>query len=106
MTNIVKRLRQGIERSDEAEAEAAMDKAADEIERLRAEVAGLKASNVTLDTKRSVCAGGPEMTDIVERLRLAPLRIGIEHEAADEIERLRAVCDALRAMIRMKQDGP
>jgi hypothetical protein len=28
--------------------------------------------------------------DIVERLRLGPLRIEIEHEAADEIERLRA----------------
>jgi len=38
MTDIVERLRQGIERGDEGDAEAAMDKAADEIERLRAEV--------------------------------------------------------------------
>jgi hypothetical protein len=34
--DIVERLRQGIERGDEGDAESAMDKAADEIERLRA----------------------------------------------------------------------
>jgi hypothetical protein len=36
MTTLVERLRQGIERGDEVDAEAAMDTAAAEIERLRA----------------------------------------------------------------------
>jgi hypothetical protein len=35
MTDIVERLRQGIERCEEGDAELAMDRAADEIERLR-----------------------------------------------------------------------
>ena len=35
MTDIVERLRQGIERGEEGDAELAMDRAADEIERLR-----------------------------------------------------------------------
>jgi hypothetical protein len=35
MGDIVERLRQGIERGEESDAEAAMDRAADEIERLR-----------------------------------------------------------------------
>ena len=41
VSDIVERLRQGIECGEEGDAEAAMEKAADEIERLRAEVAKL-----------------------------------------------------------------
>jgi archaellum component FlaC len=65
---ITERLRQGIDPADIPEAEAAMDKGADEIERLRARVNSLK--------------GMVDWDEVMEaKVRAA---------AADEIERLRA----------------